>query len=106
MTGIIDIIGGVSMIADTIKELREQNGLSQTQLAKKLNITRSSVCAWEQGLSSPTAQYIIELANLFRVSTDYILGVSKEQTLNLSNLNKKEKLIVYNLIQYFEEMKK
>ena len=90
------------MIANTIKALREQSGLSQTHLARRLNITRSSVCAWEQGLSCPTAQYLIELAGLFRVSTDYILGLSTEQTLDLSGLNEEEKRIVQNLVQYFD----
>ena len=94
------------MIADTIKERSEQSGLSQTQLAKRLNITRSSVCAWEQGLSCPTAQYLIELATLFRVSTDYILGLSTEQTINLKGLSAEEKSIIQNLIQYFEKNKR
>ena len=93
------------MIADTIRILREQSGLSQTQLAKRLSITRSSVCAWEQGLSCPTAQYIIELATLFRVSTDYILGLSTEQTLNLSGLSEEEKGILQKLILYFDKNK-
>ncbi len=93
------------MIADTIKALREQSGLSQSQLARRLNITRSSVCAWEQGLSCPTAQYIIELASLFRVSADYILGLSTEQTINLSGLTEEEKQIIQNLVQYFDRKK-
>ena len=65
---ILDSKGCVlQMIADVIKNLRDQRGMSQSELAKRLSITRSSVCAWEQGLSCPTAQYIIELAKLFRV---------------------------------------
>lgn len=89
------------MVSQRIKELREQCGFSQTQLAKRLNITRSSVCAWEQGLSCPTAQYLIELSSLFKVSVDYILGVSTNQTINISRLNDEEKGIIQNLIQYF-----
>ena len=93
------------MIADTIKTLREQSGMSQTQLAKKLNITRASVCAWEQGLSCPTAQYIVEMAMLFCVSSDYILGLSTEQTINLSGLHDEEKKILQTLVQYFNKNK-
>ena len=62
------------MICDTIKELRERTGLSQSALAKKVGVTRSAVNAWEMGLSIPTTQYVAELAQLFHVSADYILN--------------------------------
>ena len=61
------------MVADKIKFLREQIGLTQSDLAKRLGITRSSVNAWEMGSSVPSTQYVVELANIFRVSTDYLL---------------------------------
>ena len=63
------------MLYDIIKELREDAGYSQAQLAKKLDVTRSSVNAWEMGISAPTTQYIVALAKLFHVSTDYLLGL-------------------------------
>lgn len=69
---IYNVLGGDIMIADRIKKLRQQFGLTQFDLAKKLNITRSSVNALEMGISIPSTQYIVELAELFKVSTDYI----------------------------------
>ena len=66
---------GDGMIGDTIRILRERAGYSQSELARRLSVTRSSVNAWESGLSAPTAVYIIELARLFHVSTDFILGL-------------------------------
>ena len=65
------------MIADTIKLLRTARSMTQADLAKKLNITRSSVNAWEMGISVPSTTYIVELAQLFHVSTDYLLGIEK-----------------------------
>lgn len=58
------------MICDRIKQLREQAGYSQAQLAKRLDVTRSSVNAWEMGFSMPTTQYVVALAKLFHVSAD------------------------------------
>ena len=66
------------MISDKIKELREHAGYSQAQLAKRLDVTRSSVNAWEMGLSTPTTQYIVALSKLFHVSADYILGIKPD----------------------------
>ena len=50
------------MIYDKIKLLREQKGLTQAELARKLGLTRAGVNAWEMGLSMPSTQYIVELA--------------------------------------------
>ncbi len=88
------------MIADTIKLLRERSGLTQTQLAKKINITRSSVNAWEMGISAPSTQYIVELALLFNVTTDYILGVTKKKSINIDSLNEEQTKILYLLLNY------
>ena len=64
------------MICDKIRTLRDTCGLSQSALAKKIGVTRSAVNAWEMGLSIPTAQYIVAMAQLFHISTDYLLGLA------------------------------
>lgn len=91
------------MIADKIKLLRENYKLSQTALADKLGITRSSVNAWEQGISIPSTQYIIELANLFKVSTDYLLNMKEHKTINIDGLNEEEVKIILEQINYFKK---
>lgn len=58
-----------------LKELREEKGLSQSQLAKETNLTQAAISLWEDGLRVPTAPSIIVLAQYFKVSTDYLLGV-------------------------------
>lgn len=91
------------MVCDTIKSLRETAGLSQSALAKRLGVTRSSVNAWEMGLSIPTAQYIVELSQLFHVSTDYLLGLNNTQAIYIDRLSQEEKQILYSLIHYFQD---
>lgn len=93
------------MIGDTIRALREQAGYSQSELAKKLSVTRSSVNAWESGLSAPTAVYIIELAKLFHVSTDFILEQDHSRQIDLSGLTEREVRILYELLDYFRQAK-
>lgn len=93
------------MIADRIKSLREQSGMTQAALAKKLNVTRSAVNSWEMGISVPSTALLVDIARLFRVSTDFLLGVKGSTTLDVSALNDTEVLILQRLIAYFLSMK-
>ena len=93
------------MIGDTIRALRERAGYSQSELARKLSVTRSSVNAWESGLSAPTAVYIIELSKLFHVTSDFILGLDDSKQINLSGLTEQEIRILYELLDYFHQAK-
>lgn len=86
------------MVADRIKKLREQKNMTQTVLAKKLGITRSSVNAWEMGISVPSTQYIVELANIFDVSTDYLLGVNNTVSLSVEGLTDEDIELVHSII--------
>lgn len=92
------VIKGAKMISEKIRELRIRHELTQLQLANKLGLTRSSVNAWEQGISVPSTQYLVELAKLFNVSTDYLLGVEKTSTVNVSGLEVKDVQVVYDLV--------
>ena len=91
------------MISTTIKTLRENMGLSQAALAKKLGVTRASVNAWEMEISSPTAPYLIEMARLFHTSTDFILGLETEESIILREMNDEEKRLVYMLVEYISK---
>lgn len=94
------------MICDRIKQLREQAGYSQAQLAKRLDVTRSSVNAWEMGLSMPTTQYVVTLAKLFHVSADYLLGLTASSIIVLDGYTQEEIELLYKLIRYFDDQKK
>ena len=86
------------MIAERIKILREHLNITQAELAKRLKITRSSVNAWEQGISVPSTLYIVELAQIFGVSTDYLLGVNSTTTVNVSGLSDKDIELIHSII--------
>lgn len=93
------------MVSERIRELREKSGYSQSQLAKKIDVTRSSVNAWEMGLSTPTTQYIVALSKLFHVSADYLLGLEKTHTIVLDGYSTEEIEVLYSLIRYFDRDK-
>ena len=91
------------MVADRIKALREQKGLTQTELSNQLGITRSSVNAWEMGISVPSTQYIVELAHIFKVSTDYLLCVDTSATISVAGLTEKDVQLVHSIISHLKE---
>ncbi len=93
------------MISSRIKQLRETAGYSQTQLAKRLDISRSAVNAWEMGLSTPTTQYVVAMARLFHVSADYLLGIDSSCALQLNGYTDEEVSLIYNLIKYIDHSK-
>ena len=91
------------MVADRIKYLREQENMTQADLARQLGITRSSVNAWEMGISVPSTQYIVELAGMFNVSTDYLLCVDRSATVGVDGLTEGDIKLVHTVIGHLRE---
>lgn len=60
------------MLIDRLKELREDLGLKQEDIAKKLNIGRSTYANYESGAAEPNISILKDLANIYNVSIDYI----------------------------------
>lgn len=61
------------ILADKIMELRKKEGWSQEQLAEKLGVSRQSVSKWESAQAMPDMNKLLQLSDLFAVSTDYLL---------------------------------
>ncbi|MDE6676740.1 MAG: helix-turn-helix domain-containing protein [Clostridia bacterium] len=61
---------------DRLKELRKEKGLSQTELAKELEVSQRSVSSWETGFREPDFETLEKIAKYFNVTSDYLLGLS------------------------------
>lgn len=88
-------------LAGKIKQLREKSEMTQAELARELGLTRSSINAWEMGLSVPSTPFIVELAKLFGVSTDYLLGLDTTATLKVDGLSERKVSILTELVACF-----
>lgn len=64
-------------IGEIIKGLRVENKMTQTELALLLFTSQDTVSLWERNKSLPDVKSVIKMASIFKVSTDYILGVEK-----------------------------
>ena len=85
------------MLNENIKRIRKSKGLSQEELAIKLNVVRQTVSKWENGLSVPDSSMLIILANELNTTVSELLGepVAEPTTDDLKILS--EKLEVINL---------
>lgn len=61
-------------LPDKIVGLRKSNGMSQENLAEKLDVSRQAISRWESGAAMPDANNILQLSKLFDVTTDYLLN--------------------------------
>lgn len=91
------------MTADRIKALREARGWTQAELARKMNMTRNGINSWEQGLSMPSPPSLVDLARLFSVSIDYLLGVENYSAVNVTGLNEADVALLAQLADRLRE---
>ncbi len=74
---------------ETLKNLRNQKGLTQKQVAKELNIPMSTYACYEQGIRTIDIRYIIPLSNIFDCSADEIISAQ----INSINIRPSDKIV-------------
>lgn len=97
------------MLEQQIHMLRKERGWSQTELAKRMQISEKAIKNWERGISKPSASNIVTLAKIFCVSTDYLFGLERRNPLYIDHLHidhlpESEQLRVRFLVQAYTDM--
>ncbi|MBE6617098.1 MAG: helix-turn-helix transcriptional regulator [Ruminococcaceae bacterium] len=87
---------------DNIRMLRQQNGLNQVEFARIMNVTKQCVSNWENDNVVPSVDMLLKLAEYFRVSTDYLLGLEKEKIINATGLTDEQFAHVSMLVRDLE----
>ena len=67
------------MLPETLKELREERGMKQAQIAIILGVKQNTYSNWENGTRNPSLEMLVKIADYYKTSTDYLLGRSKEK---------------------------
>ena len=91
-------------INERIHDLRERSGLTQSDLAIQLGMTRSGVNAWEMGISKPSLENLVILSRILHTTTDYLLGNNNEETIVINDFTPEEKEMVMRMVHYIEEV--
>lgn len=88
-------------IGDTIKKIRTASNMTQKELADAVNVTFSSISAYENGTRLPSYEVLIKLASLFNISTDNLLGFSNSYVVNVSGLSPEQRNTIFEIIELY-----
>ena len=90
------------MIGIRIRELRNAHFLSQPELARQLHVSKQSISNWENDNIQPSIEMLLRLANLFNVSTDYLLGLDDIPRISITDLTPDQQDMIQMLIACFK----
>lgn len=87
-----------------IKQLRRQRNISQIALAKQLGVSKSVISSYENGIHYPPYDVLIQIARIFGVSTDYLLGLSGNLSINADGLTDSQIEAVTLIVDELKEL--
>lgn len=81
-----------------LKELRNQNKMTQQQLAAQIGVSKSVISYYELQERIPSPEILLKLASVFHVSTDYLLGISNNKVLDVSGLDEEDIAVLSSMV--------
>lgn len=101
------------MFKDRLIKLRKSKGLTQAEMAKKIDVHRATYSNYETGLRTPDYETLKKIADFFDVSVDYLLGRTDDPTppginrafYNLDDLTEEQKELIIKQIEIFKKLK-
>jgi transcriptional regulator with XRE-family HTH domain len=82
-----------------LKQLRKENNLTQKQLALQIGVQNAVISFYEVGERYPSPEVLVKLASTLHVTTDYLLGIDKGETVDVSGLSDEDKALVRALVE-------
>ena len=92
-------------LGDRLKRRRKSCGISQDTLAKAMNVSRSCIRNWEVGVRMPSLEDVIKLTVYFRVTSDYLLGLDGNRSIQLDFLSERTYEAIANAVHLLREEK-
>lgn len=85
-------------LSTRLRQLRLDKRLRQEQVALLIGVSKGAISAYETDIRQPSYDVLIRLANLYRVSTDYLLGRTDDRTLDISGLTAHEVALISEMV--------
>lgn len=86
-----------------LRELRNKSGLTQNEIATKLNVSGQTILNWENGIYEPKINQLIQLADLFNVSVDYLIERNLSNYLVNDMCNELSKISKEDIIEFIKQ---
>ncbi|MFU0832080.1 MAG: DNA-binding helix-turn-helix protein [Oscillospiraceae bacterium] len=86
-----------------LRELRKSKHLTQTQVAKRLNLSKATISGYENNIKTPSLDVLVKLSILYGVSADYILGLENRKLLQIDGLTPNQEEIIKSLLKEFKK---
>lgn len=86
-----------------LKELREAKHLSQSDVAKRLNVTRSTISGYECNTITPSLEQLVKMAVLYNTSLDFIMGMENRSYLYLDDLSERQQRTVLDIVDRLKQ---
>lgn len=83
--------------------LRKERNITQQALASQVGVAVSAISAYESGNRYPSYEVLLSLARIFHVSTDYLLGLEKNRSLDVTGLSEREIDVLAKTIEIFRD---
>ena len=84
-----------------LRELRLKKKLTQTQVARRLNLSKAAISGYENNIKTPSLDVLTQLSIFYGVSTDYLLGLEKRRMINVDGLTDRQQEIISILLTEF-----
>lgn len=86
-----------------LRTLRTSKGWTQEELASRLRLTKSVVSAYETSLRYPSYDILIRICSIFGVTSDYMLGIERQKSIDISGLSDENAQLIHRIIQALQE---
>ena len=86
-------------MGDKLKSLRTEKKLTQKQVADQIGLAISAVSSYESGSRYPSYDVLVQLAHIFHVSTDYLLGMTDKRNIDVTCLGDEEIELISQLVE-------
>lgn len=91
-----------SDFGETLKELRRSRNLTQKDFGAKVGLSKAVVSKYETGMGYPSFDVLVRIAQYFGVTTDYLLGVARGKTVDVSDLTDGQIAVIHQMISEFK----
>lgn len=92
----------LDFFGEKLKAIRKSKRLTQLDLSRRLNVSKGTVSAYEQGLSYPSIETLVKICEILDTSSDYLLGISDDLPFKLGGLTDEQMESVLQFVSLIE----